>query len=69
MCRIKNFDDLSLLMTVPEIGEVLGISKNNAYFLVKSKGFPAIKIGRQYRIPREHFINWLNSETKNAVGF
>ena len=43
--KFKNYDGLPLTLTVPEVGEVLGISRAGAYELVRSKGFPCMKIG------------------------
>ncbi len=40
--KFKNYNDLPLTLTVPEVGEVLGISRAGAYELVCSKGFPCI---------------------------
>ena len=36
------------MLTVQEVGERLGMSKNTAYKLVKNPGFPKIQIGRKY---------------------
>ena len=47
--KFKNYDALPLTLTAPEVGEVLGISRAAAYELVRSKGFPHIRIGTQYR--------------------
>lgn len=43
--KFKNYDALPLTLTAPEVGEVLGISRAAAYELVRSKGFPHIRIG------------------------
>lgn len=48
--------------TVKEIAEILGISKNAAYDLVKSKnGFVIVRIGKTIRVPIESFDEWLNN--------
>jgi excisionase family DNA binding protein len=46
------------LYTVADIMRILRISKNLAYSLVVSDGFPSIKIGRTYRIPKKEFEVW-----------
>ena len=38
--KYKNYDDLPLTLTAPEVGEALGISRAAAYELVRSNGFP-----------------------------
>lgn len=48
--------------TVKEIAEILGISKNAAYDLVKSEnGFVIVRIGKTIRVPIESFDEWLNN--------
>ena len=41
-----------LCLTVPEAAEMLGLSRNNAYKLVKEKQLPSIKFGKRILIPR-----------------
>ena len=48
--------------TVKEIAEILGISKNAAYDLVKSEnGFVTVRIGKTIRVPIESIDEWLNN--------
>lgn len=56
-----------LTMSVQELSQQLGISKPKAYELVRSKGFPAIQIGRRIVIPTDGFKRWL-IEQSNGRG-
>ena len=48
--------------TVKEIAEILGISKNAAYDLVKSENsFVTVRIGKTIRVPIESFDEWLKN--------
>ena len=48
--------------TVKEIAEILGISKNAAYDLVKSEnGFVTVRIGKTIRVPIESLDEWLKN--------
>ena len=58
--KFKSYQDLPLTLTAPEVGEVLGISRAAAYELVRSEGFPQIKIGKRILIPRDAFIRWID---------
>ena len=60
----KNYDDLPLTLTAQEVGEALGISRAAAYELVRSKGFPRMKIGTRILIPKDKFIQWINEQTE-----
>lgn len=62
--KYKNYEDLPLMLSVPEVGEVLGISRAGAYELVRSAGFPHIKIGNRIVIPRDKFIAWIDENTE-----
>ena len=49
--KFKSYDDLPLMLSVPDLTEVLGISRAGAYELVKSEGFPTLHIGNRILIP------------------
>ena len=55
------------MLTVQEVGERLGMSKNTAYKLVKNPGFPKIQIGRKYFIPEEKFEAYIMQHNKGKI--
>ena len=59
--KFKNYDDLPLMLSVPDLTEALGISRAGAYELVKSEGFPALHIGNRILVPKEELIAWIKS--------
>ena len=62
--KFKNYDDLPLTLTVTEVGEVLGISRASAYELVRSQGFPSMKIGTRILVRRDKFLAWIDAQTE-----
>ncbi len=40
--KITTLDEMPLIMTVLDVGRIMGISKVKAYELVKTDGFPII---------------------------
>lgn len=46
-------------MSVQELSAQMGISLPKAYELVKSEGFPSIRIGTRILIPVDAFREWL----------
>ena len=62
--KFKSYQDLPLTLTAPEVGEVLGISRAAAYELVRSKGFPSIRIGTRILVPKDKFIQWIDQQTE-----
>jgi len=47
------------MMTSKEVANYLDVSRNKAYQLFKSEGFPAIKIGKLWRVDPNLLSNWL----------
>ena len=62
--KFKNYDDLPLTLTAPEVSEALGISRAAAYELVRSKGFPHMRIGTRILVPKNKFIQWIENQTE-----
>lgn len=62
--KFKNYADLPLMLSVPEVGELLGISRAGAYELVRSKGFPKVKIVNRIVVPKDKFIQWIEDQTE-----
>ena len=62
--KFKSYKGLPLTLTAPEVGEVLGISRASAYELVRSKGFPHMKIGTRILVPRDKFLAWIDQQTE-----
>ena len=54
-------NSLPLVMTVPEMAEILQIGRNAAYELVKSGAIRSIRIGKTIRIPKAALEEFLNS--------
>ena len=56
---------LSPMMTVAEVAELLGFGQNFVYRLVSKPGSPAVKVGNSYRIFREGLMEWLDAQKVN----
>lgn len=57
--RKKPADGLPLVLSAEDIAKVLRVSRNVAYEVIHQKGFPVFQVGKQYRISRERFIQWI----------
>ena len=57
--KYRSFDDLPLALRVEDLIPILGIGRNTAYELVRSRKIRSIKIGRQIRIPRDAIVEYL----------
>ena len=59
-------DDMPEILTAKDISEYLGISYNYALQLIKYK-ITHIKLGSTYRVTKNHFIEFINSDESIAI--
>ena len=62
--KYTTYEQLPLMLAVPEIAAVLGISRAAAYELARSKDFPSLRIGTRIVVPKDKFINWINRKVE-----
>ena len=62
----NDFDKMPLVIGVVDIADTLNIGRNKAYELVNTGVIKALKVGNQYRIPRQAFIEFLRGEAQSA---
>ena len=48
------------VLSVKQIAEILAVSQNTAYALIRSKKIHSVRVGRSYRIPLDAIIKYLN---------
>lgn len=56
----KSFDELPLMLSVPDVAAVLGISRAGAYELVHAEDFPKLRIGSRIVVPKEELREWIH---------
>ena len=56
----KIFSKYPDVVSIKELTVMLNIGKNTAYELLKSGELKSIKIGKQYRIPKQFVIEYLS---------
>ena len=54
--KLKEYPEV---LNVQDIQQILNIGRRQAYELVGSNQFPVIRIGRNIRIVKDVFIQWL----------
>lgn len=54
--------DLPLSLCAEDIASVLGISRSQAYALLHTRGFPVIRVGKRFVVPREAFLAWMDEQ-------
>ena len=58
---MKKLNEMPDVMTVMDVAAVMRISRNTAYELMHREGFPKVVVGKQYRVPKARFADWLNA--------
>ena len=61
----KNFDEIPVMLSVPEAAEVLGISAVSLYKMIRNdNNFPVVAIGRRKSVPKEQLKIWIDTNSK-----
>lgn len=55
----QKISELPDLLTIDEMCKFLGISPKTGYRLIKGGEIKAVKVGRSYRIPKQHLLEFL----------
>ena len=58
----KTYDDLPLMLSVPDVAKALGISRAGAYELAHRKEFPSMKLGSRIIVPKDKFLRWIEQQ-------
>ena len=64
--KLKNYDDLPLVLDVLDIRLIMGISRVSAYELVHMPGFPAFRSGRLIKVSKKAFFDWMAKGAGNV---
>lgn len=59
--------DVSRMLTVKDVQQIMGMSKNVVYKLVSQPDFPKISINGRYYIPLEDFQSWCKTYTGKNI--
>ena len=62
MNTYTSLEQLPVTLNADELAKALGISRANACNLMRSKGFPTLKIGKRMVVPRDKLIAWIDCQ-------
>lgn len=63
--KFRSNEELPLALNAKDVAGYLNVSLTCAYYIMNSKGFPVIKIGKRMIVTKDNFLKWL-SETKEV---
>lgn len=58
---IKTYEELPLFLSVSTVSDILGISPSSCYELMRTKGFPKLRIGSRIVVPRDNLKIWVEA--------
>lgn len=64
---VTSFDQLPITLKADQVAAVLGISRSNAYNLMRSEGFPTLHIGKRMLVPKDRLIHWIDTNAQPEV--
>lgn len=64
---ITSFEQLPVTLNAANVAVALGISKTQAYTLFHRADFPTIRVGGRYLVPRNLFIEWMNTAASKGL--
>lgn len=56
----RSLEEIPVVVSVPELAEILRISRNTAYAMVRSGQIPSVRTGTQIRIPKKALEKYIN---------
>ena len=59
--KFKTNEELPLALNAKDVAGYLNISLTCAYYIMNSKGFPVIKIGKRLIVTKDNFLHWLEA--------
>ena len=57
----KSYEELPLFLNATMVASHLGVSRSSTYELMQAEGFPVLRIGARKVVPRERFLEWVES--------
>ena len=58
----KSYEELPLFLNAELVAKVLGVSISSAYELMHEEGFPSVRIGSRFVVPKEKFRQWVDRQ-------
>lgn len=59
---IYDYDQLPVALNALQVAAMLGISRAGAYNLMRSEGFPTLRIGSRMVVPKDKLLAWLDKQ-------
>ena len=61
--RAKDAEEMEAALRMPEIARMLGIHRNQVYYIVKTANFETVQIGRYKCVTKDSFYRWYENQS------
>lgn len=65
--KFKSNDELPLIMQTKDVAGYLNISLTCGYYVMNSKEFPVMRIGKRMLVTKENFLSWLDKSSTISI--
>ena len=65
--KYRSVEELPISLNADDVSAILGLSRGGTYNLIHSEGFPKIKVGKRYIIPKAKFLEWIDTNIGNRI--
>ena len=59
---ITDPSQLPMALNAKQVAAVLGISRAGAYNLMRSEGFPTLRVGNRMIVPKDRLLAWIDRQ-------
>ena len=63
----KSFEELPVMLTIPQVAQVLSISRAGAYELAHSRNFPSMLVGSRIVVPKDRLLAWVERKVAERI--
>lgn len=63
MDTYTDLNDLPAMLTAVDVSKIFGIGLTNTYNLMRSKGFPTLRLCKRMVVPKYKLIEWIEANT------
>lgn len=63
--QFTSYEQLPITLTADHVAATLGISRANAYILLRFDGFPTLHIGKRMVVPKDCFLQWITDSVNS----
>lgn len=59
----KDYEDLPLMLNAEDVAKIFGLGMANTYNLLRSDGFPTLRINKRMVVPKYKLMQWIEANT------